>query len=118
MARKHFSERELAILCLSRKSLTVSRSSLCFVTSPAWQSRQHRNRLPPLLRQCWGNLLLPRFRRNNLRHPHPLRNKHLQLRQREACGSVSFLRLWTAPLVLASTITAANSCASCIRTRN
>src|SRR6476660_6020922 len=119
MAGQHFSERELALLCLNHGSrIAVSTFSLCFLASLLSQLPRHRNRRLQLLRPRREDLLFPRFRRNNLCRPPPPRNKHLHLRLREVSGSVSFLRQGTARSALGSTIKPAKSCASCMRTRN
>src|SRR6267378_1286443 len=119
MAGQHFSERELALLCINHGSrIAVSTFSLCFLASLLSQSRRHKNRPLQLLRRRRENLLFRRFRPNNLSRPHPPRNKRLHPRLREASGSVSFLRQWTVRSALGSTIRLAKSCASCIRTRN
>src|SRR5882724_3626691 len=120
MAGQHFSERELALLCLNHASrVAVSRLSfLSLASSFLSQSPRHKNRPLQLLRRRRANRLLRRFRRNNLCRPHPPRNKRLHLRLREASESVSFLRQWTVLSALGSTIRPARWCASCIRTRN
>ena len=97
MAGQHFSERELALLCLNRGSpIAVSRFSLWSLASLLSQSPRHKNRRLQLLRRRRANLLLRRFRQNNLCRPRPRRNKRLHPRLPEASGSVSFLRQWTA----------------------
>src|SRR5262249_13149660 len=119
MAGQHFSERELAILCLNRGSrVSAFRLSLCSLASFLSQSPRHKNRLFQFLRRRREKLLLPRFRQDNLCRPRPLQNKRLQLHLREMSASVSFLRQWKERSTLGSMIKQAKSCAFCIRTRN
>src|SRR6478736_10418389 len=119
MAGQHFSERELALLCINHGSrIAVSTFSLCFLASLLSQSPRHKNRRLQLLRRPRANLLLRRFRQNNLCRLRPPLNKRLPPPLREASALVSFLRQWTARSALGFTTKPANSCASCIRTRN
>src|SRR5215471_18331789 len=112
MAGQHFPKRELAILCLSQGSrLAVSGLSLWFLALLLSQSPRHKNR--PLARRRRANLLLHRFRQNSRLFPRPPRNKRLQLRLREASGSVSFLRQWKERSILGFTIKPVRSCVFC-----
>src|SRR5215208_1780324 len=106
MAGQHFSERELALLCLNHGSLiAVSTFSFLSVASSFLsQSPRHKNRPRQLLRRRRTNLLLHRFRQNKLCCPRLPRNKRPHPHLREACESVSFLRQWTARSALGSMI--------------